>query len=60
MFGESHEMKSELHPNNNRREKKTLGGGLWRLVRTFLLTDDSANELLCFLVWPETAMGITM
>ena len=22
------------------------------LVPTFLLTDDSANELLCFLVWP--------
>ena len=40
-------MKSELHPSKNRSQD-----GLRHLVPTFLLMDDSANELLCFLVWP--------
>ena len=38
-------MKGELHPSKNR-----LQGGLRRLVPTFLLMADSANELLYFLV----------
>ena len=40
-------MKGELHPSENRSKY-----GLRHLVPTFLLMDDSANELLCFLVWP--------
>ena len=39
-------MNGELHPSNNRSSD-----GLRHLVRTFLLIDDSADELLCFLVW---------
>ena len=40
-------MKGELHSSNNRSQD-----GLRHRVPTFLLMDDSANELLCFLVWP--------
>ena len=40
-------MKGELHPS-----KKRSSDGVRHLVPTFLLMDDSANELLCFLVWP--------
>ena len=36
-------MKGELHPSKNRSKQ-----GLRHLVPTFLLMDDSANELLCF------------
>ena len=36
-------MKGELHPSKNRSED-----GLRHLVPTFLLMDDSANELLVF------------
>ena len=39
-------MKGELHPSKNHSYD-----GLRQLVPTFLLMDDSANELLCFLVW---------
>ena len=41
-------MKGELHPSKNRSYD-----GLRHLVPTFLLMDDSANELLCFLVRPR-------
>ena len=49
--------KGELHPSENRAYD-----GVRHLVPTFLLMDDSANELLLFfgLATPETAMGITM
>ena len=40
-------MKGELHPSKNRSND-----GLVDLVPIFVLMDDSANELLCFLVWP--------
>ena len=40
-------MKGELHPSKNRSYL-----GLRHLVHTFLLMDDSANDLICFLVWP--------
>ena len=40
-------MKGELHPSKNRSKD-----GLRHLVPTFLLMDDSANELPWFLVWP--------
>ena len=40
-------MKGELHPSKNRPKD-----GFWCVVPTFLLMDDIANELLCFLVWP--------
>ena len=50
-------MKGELHPSKNRSQD-----GLRHLVPTFLLVDDSVNEL-CFVsgvATPETAMGITI
>ena len=40
-------MKGELHPSKNRSQD-----GLRHLVPTFLLMDESTNELLCYLVWP--------
>ena len=40
-------MEGELHPSKNRSQD-----GLRHVVPTFLLMDDNANELLCFLVWP--------
>ena len=40
-------IKGGLHPSKN-----CSLDGLRHLVPTFLLMDDSANELLCFLVWP--------
>ena len=40
-------MRAEMHPSKNRSYD-----GLRHLVPTFLLMNDSANELLCFLVWP--------
>ena len=45
VFGEPH--KGELHPSKNRSYD-----GLRHLGSTFLPVDDSANELLGFLVWP--------
>ena len=40
-------MKGERHPSKNRSK-----AGRRHLVSTFLLMDDSTNELFCFLVWP--------
>ena len=40
-------MKGELHPSKNRSLD-----GFQHLVPNFLLMDNSANELLCLLVWP--------
>ena len=49
-------MKGELRPSKNRSYH-----GLQHLVPIFLFTDDSANELLRFLVWPlQRALGITI
>ena len=40
-------MKGELHPCKN-----CSNDGLRHLAPIFVLMDDSANEFLCFLVWP--------
>ena len=49
-------MKGELRPSKNR-----LQDGLRHVMSTFLLMDDSANELLFSgVATPETAMGITI
>ena len=48
----SSRMMVELHPSKNRSYD-----GLWLLVPTLLLMDDSANELRFFLVWQVVGRG---